>query len=334
MELSLGNLTPLFTGFGMEFQKGFEMAEIHADKLMTEIPSAGALNQYPMMGRTTRFREFIGSRELQNLEAKLYSVPNRHFEDTIGVKANHIKDDLHGVYGNVFEQLGWDTKTFPDMMLGGLLKFAVANADSPTAAAATENGLIFSGPDTVGYDLKTLFSASHPVGLAGNTSAVANFDNGGSGQYWFLWNCWRPIRPAIWQLREAFKLTRMMDLTDEKLFSENMFRFGVDGRAAIGVGPWQLCYASNRDLSNPANFQLARTAMRKFKTDAGQPYGAWSGPATSKFLMVPPDLEEVGAQLLHSEFGAIAGAAGAVAGIPGTNTFKGAATLLVNDFLA
>ena len=39
-------------------------------------------------------------------------------------------------------------------------------------------------------------------------------------------------------------------------------------------------------------------------------------------------------QLLHSEFGAIEGAAGAVAGIPGTNVEKGTATLIVNDYLA
>jgi phage major head subunit gpT-like protein len=333
MELSTGNLSALFTGFGMDFQNGFEMANIWWDQLLSKTPSASALQQYPFMGRTTKFREWEGSRVIQNAEAKLYSLTNRHFEDTIGVKVDHIKDDQYGVYSKIFEMLGWDTKVFPDMALGGLLQYAIANIDAPTAAPGVKNGLTFSGPDIVGYDGKTLFSASHPVGLEGNTTAVSNVDSGGSGEYWFLWNCARPIRPAIWQEREAYKLVRMDEITDEKVFNDNQFRFGIDGRSAIGIGPWQLCYASNQDLSNPQNFGKARAAMRKFKTDAGQPFGSWSGNPTKKFLIVPSDLESYAMQLLHGEFGAIPGAGGAVAGVPGSNEFKGTATPITYEYL-
>jgi phage major head subunit gpT-like protein len=219
-------------------------------------------------------------------------------------------------------------------MLGGLLQFALENIDAPTAAAAAYNGLLFSGPDIVGYDTKTLFSASHPVGLAGETSGVANIYTGGSGAYWMLWDCGRPIRPAIWQMREAYKLVRMDAIADEKVFDENQFRFGIDGRSMAGVGPWQLCYASNADLSNPANYGAAIAAMEAFKTDAGQPFGAWTMTAPEKrYLMVPPSLRQLATQLLHSDFGAIEGASGAVAGVPGTNVQKGTATLIVNPYL-
>ena len=115
MLLSTQNLTSLFTSFGTDFQNGFEMADIHWDKLMTKTPSASTLQQYPFMGRTTKFREWVGSRVIQNAEAKLYSLTNRHFEDTIGVKVDDIKDDQYGVYSKIFEMLGWDTKTFRDM---------------------------------------------------------------------------------------------------------------------------------------------------------------------------------------------------------------------------
>ncbi len=333
MELSTGNLLSLFTSYSMSFQDSFEMAPVLWDKLMTEVPSASSQNEYPMMGRVTRFREWEGSRIIQSPEMHLYQVLNRHYENTIGVKVDHIKDDQYAAYGKIFEQLGWDTKTFPDMMLGGLLKFAVANIDAPTAAPAIENGLVFSGPDIVGYDGKTLFSASHPVGLAGHTTGVANFDNGGSGPWWFLWDCGRPMRSAIWQVREPYKLVRMNEITDEKVFSENQFRFGIDGRSAAGVGLWQLCYASNQDLTNPEYFIKARAAMRKFKTDAGQPFGSWSSAPEKKFLMVPPDLEDAAFGLLHREFGAIAGAS-SILGVPGSNELKGTATPLVNPYLA
>ena len=74
--------------------------------------------------------------------------------------------------------------------------------------------------------------------------------------------------------------------------------------------------------------------MRKFKTDAGQPFGSWSSAPTKKFLIVPPDYEGLAMQLLHGEFGAIQGAAGAVAGVPGSNEYKGTATPLVYEYLA
>jgi phage major head subunit gpT-like protein len=335
MELSTQALTSLFTSFGMKFQEAFEMAPVYWDKLMTEVPSASRTQQYPFMGRTTRFREWKGSRVIQSAEAKLYALTNRHFEDTIGLDVDDIKDDQYGVYSKVFEQLGWDTKVFRDMMLAGLLKFAIANVDAPTAAAALENGLSFSGPDIVGYDGNTLFSAEHAVGLEGSTTVASNVNaGGGSGAYWFLWDAGRPIRPALWQDREPFKLVRMEDLNDEHIFSYREFRFGIDGRGMAGIGPWQLCYASNMDLSNPSNYGAAIAAMEAFKTDAGQPFGAWSSDPTKKFLMVPPTLRQVATQLLHGDFGAIEGAAGAVAGIPGSNIQKGTATLLVNQYLA
>lgn len=334
MELSAGNLLPLFTGFSMKFQEGFEQAPIYWDKLMSETPSASSVQQYPFMGRTTRFREWQGSRIIQSAEAHLYQLFNKHFENTIGVKVDDIKDDQYAVYSKIFEQLGWDTKVFPDMMLGGLLKYAIANIDAPTAAPALENNLVFSGPDIVGYDGKTLFSAAHPVGRAGATSGVANCAPSGGSTGWFLFDCGRPIRSTLWQVREPYKLVRMNEITDEKVFDENQFRFGIDGRSAAGVGLWQLCYYSTNDLSNPASYGAAIAAMESFKTDAGQPFGAWSSDPSKKYLVVPPTLREVAMQLLHSEFGAIEGASGAVAGIPGTNVWKGSATLIVNQYLA
>ena len=46
----------------------------------------------------------------------------------------------------------------------------------------------------------------------------------------------------------------MSTLSDEAVFNRREFRYGVDGRANTGVGLWQLAYASNMDLSNPANY--------------------------------------------------------------------------------
>jgi phage major head subunit gpT-like protein len=114
------------------------------------------------------------------------------------------------------------------------------------------------------------------------------------------------------------------------VFNRREFRYGVDGRANTGVGLWQLCYAANTDLSNPANYGAARAAMRAFKTDGGAPFGALSG-RKGVFLVVPPSLEEVARQLLNSEF--MAGA-GASATVPTTNIWRNSADLIVSEYLA
>jgi phage major head subunit gpT-like protein len=108
-----------------------------------------------------------------------------------------------------------------------------------------------------------------------------------------------------------------------------MFRYGVDGRLNTGVGFWQMAYASNTDLSNPANFASAISAMKQFKTDAGKPFGALRSRAGIK-LLVPTSLEGVAKQLLEADF--IAGM-GASSTVTTANVYKGAADLIVSEWL-
>src|ERR1017187_9995263 len=170
------------------------------------------------------------------------------------------------------------------MLLFAMIKDAVANPG-----------------DVVGFDGVPFFSASHPVGLMGQTgTSAANINSSGSGAYWFLIDASRVIRPFIFQLRREYAVTRMSSITDEAVFNRREFRYGVDGRANTGVGLWQLAYASNQDLSNPVNYGAARTAMRSFKTDAAMPFGSLAS-GKGVYLLVPPALEEVGRQLITSE---------------------------------
>jgi phage major head subunit gpT-like protein len=166
------------------------------------------------------------------------------------------------------------------------------------------------------------------MGQTGTTAA--NINSSGSGAYWFLIDASRVIRPFIFQLRREYAVTRMNTVTDEAVFNRREFRYGVDGRANTGVGLWQLAYASNTDLSNPANYGAARAAMRSFTTDAGQPFGALS-IRDGVFLLVPPTLEEVARQLLNSEF--MAGV-GASANVSTSNIWCNSADLIVSEFLA
>jgi phage major head subunit gpT-like protein len=267
-----------------------------------------------LLGRTTLFRVWLGERVIQALETHAYTIANKNFEDTIAIDRNDIEDDTYGVYEPIIEQLGWDTKIHPDMLLFQMIRDSVANPSS-----------------VVGYDGQPFFSDSHPVGPMGGTQAVmANINSGGNGPYWFLIDASRSIRPFIFQLRREYAVTRMDMLTDEAVFNRREFRYGVDGRANTGVGLWQLAYASNQDLSNPVNYGAARAAMRSVTTDGGQPFGALSS-RNGIYLLVPPDLEQVARQLLNAEFTVGVGASSAV---PTTNIWRNSADLIVSEYLA
>ncbi|MGH7905760.1 MAG: Mu-like prophage major head subunit gpT family protein [Candidatus Binataceae bacterium] len=315
MEISQANLISLFTGFDVVFQRGFEKPPSYYEQIATIVRSASRQSTYPWLGRTTRFREWLGERVIQALETHAYTIVNKNFEDTIAIDRNDIEDDSYGVYEPVIEQLGWDTKVHPDMLLFQMIKEAVATPGS-----------------VAGYDNQPFFSPNHPVGPMGaerRQSEIANINSSGTGPYWFILDASRAIRPFIFQLRREYALTQMSTLTDESVFNRREFRYGVDGRANTGVGLWQLAYASNQDLSNPANYGAARAAMRSIKTDGGQPFGALSA-RSGVFLLVPPALEEVARQLLNSEF--MAGT-GASAGVPATNIWRNSADLIVSEYL-
>lgn len=318
MEISSANLTALFTGFDVIFQRGFIKPPSYYERISSVIKSAARQTTYPWLGRTTSFREWLGDRVVQALEAHGYTIVNKTWEDTVGILREDIEDDTFGVYEPVIEQLGFDAKVHPDILMFGLIKQATS---TPTAV--------------LGYDGQPFFSATHPVGLMSDQpSSVANLDSGGTGAYWYLIDAARPIRPFIFQLRRDYAVTRMNTLTDEAVFSRREFRYGVDARANVGVGLWQLAYASNMDLSNSLNYGNARAAMRAFKTDAGLPFGALSGPSDSIFLLVPPSLEEVARRLLTAEL--VAGSAGGPvgAGGPVTNVWKNSAQLIVSEYLS
>jgi phage major head subunit gpT-like protein len=298
------------------FQRGFDRAPSYYEKISSVVRSSSRQTTYPWLGRTTKFREWLGERVIQALEAHSYTIANRDFEDTVSIARNDIEDDSYGVYEPIIEQLGWDTRVHPDQLLFQMIQTAVTTPASVPA-----------------YDGTPFFSSAHPVGLLGQAGTTAsNINSSGSGPYWYLIDASRVMKPFIFQLRREYAVTRMDNLADEAVFSRREYRYGVDGRANTGVGLWQLAYASNADLSNPVNYGAARAAMRGFKNDSGAPFGALSGAsAKDVFILVPPALEEVARQLLRSE---VMAGTGASSGVSTSNIWMNSADLIVSEYLA
>ena len=170
MEISAANLTALFTGFDVIFQRGFEEPPSYYEQIASIVRSGSRQTTYPWLGRTTKFREWLGDRVVQALEAHTYTIANQNFEDTVGIDRNEIEDDTYGVYEPVIEQLGWDTKVHPDMLLFTTIMAAV---NTPAVRARLRRpGLLFGlpsgGPEGQGADQVSNINpaASAPTGTS------------------------------------------------------------------------------------------------------------------------------------------------------------------------
>ena len=61
---------------------------------------------------------------------------------------------------------------------------------------------------------------------------------------WFLLDTSMPVRPFIYQEREAPEFVQQTDPNADDVFNRKKFKFGAEARAAGGYGFWQLAYGS------------------------------------------------------------------------------------------
>lgn len=254
----------LTTAFKTIFNSAFGIAETAWDKVAMKVPSSTKTQTYAWLGMSTRFREWLGSRTVQNLSQHGFSIVNKRFENTVGVPRDDIEDDQYGVYNPLIQQLGYDAKTHPDELV-----FA----------------LMLAGFTTLCYDGQYFIDTDHPVlDVNGVAQSVSNF-GGGALAPWFLIDNTKPIKPFILQMREEYKFTARDKEDDDNVFDRNEYVYGATGRLNVGVGLWQLIYGSKVAL-NAANYKVARAAMRNFTADGGKKLNI-----TPKLLVVGPSLE-------------------------------------------
>lgn len=275
MDINTQTLRSAYVGFNASFQSGLQEASSMYGRIATTVPSTTRENEYGWLGKFPRFREWIGDRVINSLAKHGYSIRNKPFELTVEVDRDDFSDDNLGIYTPLFTQLGMAAGTFPDELIWPLLK---------------------AGFSTPCYDGQYFFDTDHPVlDFNGEAVSVANTD-GGSGTPWFLLDVRQALKPLIYQERKAFgNLVRMDREDDQNVFMKKQFLYGLDGRANVGFGFWQMAWGSKQTL-NAANYAAARAAMAGFKADFGKPLAI-----IPNLLVVPPSLEEAGRRLLQSQ---------------------------------
>lgn len=274
MIINRATLQAATTGFKVIFNNAFAAAASDYEKLAMVVPSSTKQETYAWLGTTTRFREWVGDRVIQNLGTHDFTIKNKSFEATIGVNRDDIEDDTIGVYAPLFQQLGQEAKTHPDELVFALLKAGFA---------------------TKCYDGQYFFDTDHPVlGEDGAAVSVSNFQ-AGSGAPWFLIDGSKAVKPIIFQKRRDYQFVSMDQLTDEAVFSRKEFRYGVDARANVGFGLWQVAYASKAELTAD-NLNAAIAAMQSLKGDNGKPLNI-----RPSLLVVPPQLRAKALTLVKAE---------------------------------
>jgi len=295
--INRASLNAMFTGFNTAFNDAFAAAPSDWGQVAMEVPSQQSQEQYAWLGSTTRFREWMGDRVIQNLKSHDFTIKNKSYENTVGVDRDHIEDDTFGVYRPMFAQLGQDAKNHPDELVFALMA---------------------AGFSSLCYDGQFFFDTDHPVVQAdGSAASVSNF-GGGAGTAWYLLDASKMVKPFIFQKRRDYKLVKMDQDNDEAVFSQKQFRYGVDARCNVGYGLWQLAYASKQTL-DATSYGAARAALMGMKGDSGKPLGV-----RPSLLVVPPSLEATGLQILQAE----KNANGA------DNIYRNTAKLLVTPWLS
>lgn len=192
MIINSATLNGIKTSFNVIFNKAFTEAPSQYKAIAMDVPSTAAENTYAWLGMTTKFREWVGDRVIQNLETHGYTIRNKKFENTVGVSEDDIEDDNLGVYTPLIQNLGYDAKVHPDELVFGLLE---------------------KGTDNKCYDGQYFFDTDHPVGK--EKTSVSNFYTG-SKPAWYLIDASRPVKPIVFQKRKI-TISRQSPTANQKL---------------------------------------------------------------------------------------------------------------------
>ena len=149
MLVNASSVNEIFRNLKTNFHRTFDAADNRWMKVADLIPSTGKYNDYSWISYFPRLREWLGERQVRQLEASNYVVTNRKFEATIAVNRDDIEDDQLGIYANQARMAGYSASQFPDELVFGLLARG------------------FAAPC---HDGKPFFASDHPVGDA----AVSN----------------------------------------------------------------------------------------------------------------------------------------------------------------
>jgi phage major head subunit gpT-like protein len=154
MLLNRTNSEKLFTGFSALFQSAFEATPQYWKMFATIAPSGTTQELYHWIAQLPGMREWVGVRIKNSPVLRDYTLTNKHFEDTIALDKNRVKDDTHGAFSPTVAAFGQAVARWADEQL----------------AAAVE-----AGTSALCFDGQYFFDDDHPVSL--DDASLSTYSN-------------------------------------------------------------------------------------------------------------------------------------------------------------
>lgn len=250
-EITAPLLGSISNGLSLAFNTQLFRAEPVSRRFSMQAASTGPAEVYPSLDTMRGIREWLGPRQVQQLGTHSFTIRNKKFEHTIGVKREDIEDDRFGLYTPIAAEMGRNGQEFPDKLIADLMK---------------------AGNTTAGYDGQNFFDTAHPnFDSAGAALNLPNYVSG-SSPGWFLVDNTRVLKPFVMQTRVPFNLVQRFNLEDPNVFDNDEFLWGTRGRMNAGYGLWQLAYYSKAAFT-VANLEAGYAAMAAIRRPNGDPMG-------------------------------------------------------------
>ena len=154
MALVIGPSTAdsLYRGFKVLFNDAFNKAKPSYEVFAMTVPSNNKKETYVWLTQAfPQLREWVGPRDIKNLEASDWTIKNKKFEGSISVPEDDVEDDTYNLLNPLFGGMGHAAVMHPDKLCYDLLA----------------NG--FTGKC---YDGKNFFDTTHAFGSNKSTKKL------------------------------------------------------------------------------------------------------------------------------------------------------------------
>jgi phage major head subunit gpT-like protein len=121
MQINQANLTNLFRGFRVIYEKAYQAGDPQYQDLTLSVPSSTKEEIYDFLGAISGMKELIDDIQLENLSANGFTIRNKEWENTIAVKELDILTDHLGIYSTLFSNMGDVAAQHPDELIANLM---------------------------------------------------------------------------------------------------------------------------------------------------------------------------------------------------------------------
>lgn len=221
-----------------------------SDSLIKELDVPETVFNFNFMLDTFGLKKMKKNLTKKGVVQKMITMAMSEWEDNITLPERELKTSAGASVKMQAEMRGASVPRWKDQEVASLLT-------SVTGDAFTK----------LSFDGVPFFSTAHPMNIGGDESmaAYSNLDNGGAGDYWFLFDD-SLIKPILLNWKTRPRLDEFGPETEHaRLNHEVMWNVYAD--AGFGMGLWHFGAASNQVL-NETHFDSLRKLMTKVPTYA------------------------------------------------------------------